>query len=126
MDSALEVGKKLVEFANHGRWFEAVKTLYSADIVGIEACSPQPDKRQIEGLAAVMAHGEWFRDNHDIHSAEARGPWPHDNRFIVYFKLDVTTKGGPMSGKRFTMEEAGLYTVQNGKVVKAEFFYQGG
>lgn len=98
--SSLEIGKKLVEFCNKGQWQEAAGALYSPDVVGVEACAPQADMRRKEGLAAVIANGEWFRDNHDIHSAEVRGPWPHEDRFIVCFKLDVTAKGGPMAGKR--------------------------
>ena len=124
--SSLEIGKKLVEFCNKGQWQEALHALYSPDVVTVEACAPKPEmSRKKEGLSAVISHGEWFRDNHDIHSTEVRGPWPHEDRFIVCFKLGVTAKGGPMAGKRFTIEEAALYTVQNGKVVKAEFFYPG-
>jgi hypothetical protein len=52
------------------------------------------------------------------------GPFPHDDRFIVYMKMDVTSKGGPYAGKRNTFEEAGLYTVKDGKIVQEEFFYQ--
>jgi ketosteroid isomerase-like protein len=44
----------------------------------------------------------------------------------VVFKLDVTAKAGPMAGKSFSMEEAGLYTVKDGKVVQEEFFYSMG
>lgn len=124
--SSMDIGKKLVEMCNNGQWREALRSLYSPDIVGVEASPPKPEmSRKKEGLAAVIAHGEWFHENHDIHSVEIRGPWPHEDRFIVCFKLEVTAKGGPMAGKRFTIEEAALYTVQNGKVVKAEFFYLG-
>ena len=42
------------------------------------------------------------------------------NQFIVHFKFDVTPKH---TGKRMTMEEMGLYTVENGKITKEEFFY---
>jgi len=41
----------------------------------------------------------------------------------VYFSFDVTPKDGPMQGKRFQMDEAGLYTVVDGNIVKEEFFY---
>lgn len=46
------------------------------------------------------------------------GPFPHD-RFIVHFKYDFTHKH---MGTRMTVEEMGLFTVQNGKIVKEEFF----
>ena len=48
------------------------------------------------------------------------GPWPHDNRFIVGFQIDVTNKP---SGRRMYLDEVGLYTVENGKIVREEFFY---
>ena len=31
-----------------------------------------------------------------------------------------------MAGQRMQMEEAGLYTVDNGKIIKEEFFYDVG
>ena len=68
----------------------------------------------------------WWLKSHEIHSDEARGPFPHGDRFIVYFKFDVTPKEGAMKGKRMQMDEAGLYTVKNGKIVEEEFFYHMG
>ena len=51
------------------------------------------------------------------------GPYPHDDRFAVRFLYDVTDKP---SGKRFTMDEVGLFTVVNGKITREEFFYPHG
>ena len=48
------------------------------------------------------------------------GPYPHDNRFAVRFLYDITNKP---SGKRMMMDEVGLFTVENGKIVREEFFY---
>ena len=48
------------------------------------------------------------------------GPFPHDDRFVVIFDMDVTNKA---MGQRFQMQEAALYTVANGKIVREEFFY---
>jgi ketosteroid isomerase-like protein len=59
-------------------------------------------------------------DNHEIHSSSITGPWPHGERFIVGFQFDVTHKP---SGRRIKMDEAGLYHVRNGKIVREEFFY---
>ena len=55
-----------------------------------------------------------------MHKAEVFGPYPHDDRFAVRFLYDITNKP---SGKRMTMDEVGLFTVANGKIVKEEFFY---
>jgi len=50
--------------------------------------------------------------------------YPHGDQFIVCFKYDVTCHlDGPMKGQRMQMEEAGLYTVKDGKIVREQFFY---
>jgi hypothetical protein len=54
--------------------------------------------------------------------ASITGPWPHGNRFVVGFQYDVTNKP---SGHRMKMDEVGLYTIENGKIVREEFFYAG-
>ena len=59
------------------------------------------------GIEAVKGKNKWWTENHEVHGGEVTGPFPNGNRFIVLFKLDVTTK---QSGKRMTMEEVGLYT----------------
>jgi ketosteroid isomerase-like protein len=126
MSSTMEVGKKLVELCKQSKHLEAMDTLYSPDIVSIEAGGPPGQDPKSTGIAAVKAKGEWWMKNHEIHKAEISGPWPHGDRFIVRFSYDLTPKAGPMTGKRFTMEEAGLYTVKDGKVVREEFFYHMG
>lgn len=123
MSDTLTVGKKLVELCRQGKAKEAMDTLYSPDIVSIEAGSGPNMLAKTEGIAGVKAKGEWWENNHEVHKAEAEGPYPHGDRFIVHFKYDVTAKAGPMAGKRFTMDEAALYTVKDGKVIHEEFFY---
>jgi len=124
MAETLEVGKKLVELCKQGKMVEAVNSLYSPDIVSIEAHSPDPSApTRMQGIAAVKGKNEWWINNHEVHKMEVTGPWPNGDRFVVNFKIDVTPKAGPMAGKRFSMEEAALYTVKNGKIVQEEFFY---
>jgi ketosteroid isomerase-like protein len=126
MASTYEVGKKLVDLCNAGKAMEAVKALYAEKIVSIEAVAmPHMPQRQ-EGIKAIIAKSEWWEANHTVHSGKAEGPWPHGDKFIVHFNYDVTAKSGPMSGKRMTLDEAGLYTVKDGKIVQEEFFYHMG
>jgi len=126
MSSAMEVGKKLVELCRAGKSSEAIKTLYSPNIVSIEAGSTHGMPARMEGLAAIQGKNEWWYNNHEVHSGKADGPWPNGDRFVVRFTYDVTPKAGPMAGKRFTMDEAALYTVKDGKIVQEEFFYHMG
>lgn len=126
MSETLEVGKKLVEFCRQGKLKECIDALYSPHIVSVEAGAPPGGSARSEGIAAVKGKGEWWEANHEVHKADAEGPYPHGDRFIVHFKYDVTAKAGPMAGKRFVMDEAALYTVKDGKIAHEEFFYSMG
>jgi ketosteroid isomerase-like protein len=123
MSDTLTVGKKLVELCKQGKNVEAMDTLYSPDIVSVEAGSGPNMPAKMEGIAAIKGKGEWWEANHEVHKAEAEGPYPNGDRFVVHFKYDVTAKAGPMAGKRFVMDEAALYTVKDGKITHEEFFY---
>lgn len=121
-----QVGKKLVELCNAGKNMEAVETLYAPNVVSIEVHGMPEMPARMEGIDAVRKKGEWWDENHTVHSGEAQGPYPHGDRFIVRFVYEVTPKQGPMAGKRMKMDEAGLYTVKDGKIVQEEFFYHMG
>jgi|SRR5271170_5858699 len=115
-----EVADALVKLCSAGKFEEAVKTLYSSDIVSMEPFAPPGQSRETKGLPGVIAKGEWWVANHEVHSAVVEGPLVAGSHFAVTFKMDVTFK--PES-KRFQMEEIGLYKVAGGKVVYEEFFY---
>ncbi len=119
--STLSIAKKYVELVSAHQNHVALETLFSPDVVSVEAGTPpggsSPESR---GIKAVAAKGKQWMENHEVHSAKVDGPWPHGDRFVVRFSYDVTNKP---SGKRFQMEEAGLFTVANDKIVREEFFY---
>ena len=123
MSDTLTVGRKLVELCKAGKFEEATDALYSDDIVSIEAGGGGDMPARMEGIDAIKKKGEWWVNNHEIHSVEVEGPWPNGDRFIVRFKMDVTGKAGPMAGKRMMLDETGLYTVKGGKVTEEVFFY---
>ena len=97
--------------------------LYSDDAVSVEAVAMPGMAQEARGKVAIKGKGEWWFANHEIHSASVTGPWPHGDRFIVGFQFDVTNKP---SGQRIQMDEAGLFTVKDGKIVREEFFYPAG
>lgn len=119
--NAFEVGKKLVELCKQGKNVEAMQTLYSPDIVSVEAMDGP--SREARGLDAVLGKGKAWSEAHTVHSAEIEGPWPNGDHFIVRFKYDITNKP---SDRRMVLDEMGLFTVENGKVVREEFFYPPG
>ena len=126
MANTFEVGQKLVALCRENRNVDAVNQLYARDVVSIETADHPGMPARQQGIDAIRKKNEWWIDNHTIHSHQVSGPFPHGDRFIVLFKYDVTSKVGPMAGKRMQVEEAGLYTVRDGKVAQEEFFYHMG
>jgi ketosteroid isomerase-like protein len=120
--NTMDIANKLVALCREGRNDEALTSLYAEHAVSVEAGAPPGGDAESKGLQAIRGKGEWWRDNHEVHSASVTGPWPHGNRFIVGFQVDVTFKP---SGQRMKMDEVALYTVENGKIVREEFFYAG-
>ena len=120
--NTIEIANKLVELCRQGKNTEALTTLYSNDAVSVEAMAMPGMDQEAKGLPAIKAKGEWWIANHEVHSAAVTGPWPHGDRFIVGFQYDVTNKP---SGNRMQMDEAALFTVKDGKIVREEFFYRG-
>lgn len=120
--NTIEIATKLAALCREGRNDEALTTLFSPQAVSVEAFPPPGGQQEAKGIDAIRAKGKWWRDNHELHAASVSGPWPHGNRFVVGFQYDVTNKP---SGHRMKMDEVGLYTVENGKIVREEFFYSG-
>jgi hypothetical protein len=115
-----EIADAVVSLCSQGKFEEAMKSLYSPDIVSIEAGAPPGGSRESVGIAAVAAKGQWWAENHEVHSVTVKGPLVAGSHFSVMFALDVTFK--PQS-KRFTMEEIAVYKVADGRIVWEEFFY---
>ena len=119
--TTLEVGKKLVALCREGKAMQAVQTLYADNIVSVEAMpSPNGGGREHKGRETCLKRGQEWEAAHEIHSAGAEGPFPHDERFAVFFHYDVTDKN---TKNRMKLDEVGLYTVKEGKIVREEFFY---
>ena len=122
--SAKEIGQKLVQFCKEGKNLESINTLYADDVESIEAATPPMGDRVAKGIEAVRGKNQWWTENHEVHSASVAGPYPHgEDRFAVRFNYDVTNKP---SGQRMQMDEIGVFTVKNNKVVKEEFYYDMG
>ena len=121
--TSLEIAKKYVALVKEDKHEEILNELFSKDAVSVEAGGPPGMDRVSKGVEAIRAKGKWWTDNHTIHKAEAFGPYPHDDRFAVRFVYDVTNKP---SGQRIHMDEIGLFTIENGKIVREEFFYTTG
>lgn len=118
-----EVAKKLVEYCKRGENLKAVEELYGNDAISVEVFGTPESPAEVRGKDKIRGKNEWWFNTHEIHGHSVEGPFPHNDRFAVKYHYEVTAKEGPYAGKRMKMDEIGLYTVKNGKIVREEFFY---
>mgnify|MGYP000107536877 CR=1 FL=1 len=115
-----EVAAAFAALCKAGDHEGAAAQFNAPDIVSLEDFAGP--MARVEGAAAVQAKGEWWLGAYEMHEALTEGPWVHGDQFALHFAMDVTEKA---SGKRTKMNEIGLYTVRDGKVVEERFFYPG-
>lgn len=122
-----KVATTLVENCRQDKDEANLDELYADHAVSVEAFAMPGDERIKEGLDAIRAKHEWWRANMEVLESGltpeqmAEGPFYNgDDRFSVIFRLKAKDKN---SGQVMDMVETATYTVDNGKVVREEFFY---
>ncbi|MGH6949736.1 MAG: nuclear transport factor 2 family protein [Vitreimonas sp.] len=115
--STKDIAKQFTDALNTGDFAKA-ESFWSDDVVSIEAQAG--DMHEVRGRQAVHGKGDWWTANHEVHSFETHGPYVNGDQFALDFKMDITRK---QTGERVQMEEVGLYTVRNDKIVEERFFY---
>jgi ketosteroid isomerase-like protein len=113
-----ELAKAFTDMLKAGDHNAAASTFNAPDIVSIEAMDGP--MARVQGTAAVKAKSDWWYGAHEVHSATAEGPYVNGDQFSVIFGMDITQKE---TGNRMQMQEVGLYTVKNGKIVEEKFMY---
>lgn len=116
-DPIAKLAQDVVDHVNSGATSDAPiwDKHWDDGFVSIEA-----DGREFKGRAAVEQKcEEWFATV-TMHACQAHGPYATPNGFCVRYEIDCESKDG--SWPRMQMDEIGVYTVENGKVVREEFF----
>lgn len=114
-----EVANRLVSLCREGKNREAQSELYSEDIISLEV-KGAPNE-EVKGIAAVNEKSnQWYAMVEEVHSAEISDPIVAGNNFACTMKMDVTFK----DQNRIQMEEVALYTVNEGKIIQEQFFYE--
>ncbi len=112
-----EVGRELVALFSARDDAGVMKRLWSPSIESIEGAGVG---LMWKGKAACALKSEEWAARHKVHAASAEGLYVGATGFAVRFRMDVETLA---TGKRETMEEVGVYTVKNGKIIREEFMY---
>lgn len=116
--SPADIGAVVVEaFNEHRPDVELWDRFWSDDVESVEGLGVSQAWR---GRDAMQAKGEAWIAEHTVHSATAEGPYVGATGFSIRFRMDVEEKS---TGNRILMEEIGVYTVRNGKVIREEFMY---
>jgi ketosteroid isomerase-like protein len=116
--STQAVAEAFTALCKSGKLDEAGMQFWAENVRSIE---PMEGPMQVaEGKGALIAKGEWWYGAHEVHSVITHGPMVNGNQFALRFEMDITQKE---SGQRMQMEEVGIYTVDDGKIVEERFFY---
>jgi ketosteroid isomerase-like protein len=115
------LARQFVELCNQGKNFDVMRTMYAPDIISVEG-----DGKETAGKDPVIKKSEdWVADK-TLHGETVRGPFYNGatpDQFVVYFTFDITPKA---TGRRLTLEEVGVYTVnKNDQITREQFFYDG-
>lgn len=121
MEDLVRLGKEFVEAMRNRRGVAHVDETYTESAESVEAVVPPGrDVRIAKGRVVIKAKRKNWAATHDIHKLEADGPYVHPpNRFAVRFEAEVTQKA---TGRLMTLREVAIYSVEEGKIVREEFF----
>lgn len=112
-----EVGASLVDMFNRGLLKEIEQIWWSPSITSIEGMGQAWD-----GKRAVDGKNEWWLQTNRMIRGTAEGPYVGATGFAVKFHLEVEEI---TTGQLIVMDEIGVYTVKDGKIVQEEFMYGG-
>ena len=118
-----DVGEALVSLCRDGKNTDAIDTFYSEDIESVEPQGGEQMQREMQGIEAIRQKNAWFFENNEVHSTSVEGPLVNGDKFTVIYDYELTPKQGPGAGERTRMREVAVYTVDDGEIVREEFFY---
>ncbi len=115
-----EVATKLVALCSEHENFAAMDQLYADDIVSVEGQPDTGGKTATSGKQAVIDKSKSWAAAHEVHGSAIEGPFLSTDGFAVIFDFDVTPNA---TAKRTQLREIAVYTVNEGLIVREEFFY---
>ncbi len=113
-----EVANQFYQWAQQGDWQKIQEELYSEEAESIEMpFAPVP---QVKGMAAIQQKGAtWANNIKETHGGYCKEPQVAGNHFTCAMGADYTD----IKGERQKLDEVCVYQVENGKIVREQFFY---
>jgi ketosteroid isomerase-like protein len=116
MATTSDVAQSLVAMCRAGKFEQPYDALFAANARSVEATG-----ETAAGMDAIHAKGKMFTEKNDVNGFTVGDPCVGGDLFAVPFTFDITEKA---TGKHMNLEEIGLYTVRDGKIVAERFLYQ--
>ncbi len=111
-----EIANRLVELNKKNDYATAYAELYSPSVVSVEHWG---ETMEFVGFDAIKKKGEeWMANVVEMHETRTSDPLVADKSFAVTFYMDATFK----ETGRAPMTELAVYFVEDGKIVREEFF----
>ena len=117
--STQEIAAAFTALCKKGEFEEAGNRFWSDAVVSREPMTGE--MAELKGRTAVEAKGAWWYANHEVHGVKVEGPYVHGDQFVLRFTMEVTPKGQA----RISMDEVGVYTLRDDKIVEERFFFGG-
>ena len=115
-----KVAEEFTQLIKENQYIEAIDRFYAQDIVNIEPLPEGTPDAATRGLADVRRYNNEWMAARQIHDSSVEGPFISANQFALRMYIDVTELA---SNQRIKMTEICLYTVENGRISKAEYLY---
>ena len=119
--SITTVAHQFVDLCRKGKNFDVMHAMYDPNIISVEG-----DGKQTAGKGPVIKKSEDWVSDKTFHGETVNGPFfnaANPDQFTVFFTLDITPNA---TGKRMSLEEVAIYTVnQQDKITREQFFYEG-
>jgi hypothetical protein len=118
-----KVANRLVELVSQGQNEQAMRELYADTARHLEPMEGPGCPRITQGKATLLEKAAQFAKITTVHSASCGQPVVNGDQFVCQMSMDCTCSDGPMANQRMNMSETALYTVKDGKITEAKFFY---
>jgi hypothetical protein len=114
-----QIADRLVTLCRQGKFEEAQKELFAADVISIEPYATPGFEKETKGLPAIIEKGRRFTESvEQIHAMSVSDPIVAKSSFACTMRLDATMKGQG----RMDMSELCVYLVKDGKVISEQFY----
>jgi len=114
-----EVANKLVAYCKEEN-YKAAYDLYADDAVSIEM-DGMPGEKITTGKENIWnGYLQWAENIEEVHGGSVGEPVVAANHFVLPMSMDATFK----ETGRWAFDELCMYQVENGKIKKAQFFYE--